>query len=523
MCKEEQNTLKMIEHLLQYSLRNQLIEEYDLPYTRNTLLQLFNLKEPLQLHIENEQIKTIDEIIGCLIDYGYKIGLIEHNSVTYRDLLDAKIMGIVMPRPSQFIDKFKQHENNNGIEAATQYFYELSINSRYIRMDRVQQNPSWVQPTKFGNLQITINLAKPEKDPTEIAKLKEIQPSHYPLCLLCKENVGYAGRLNHPARQNLRTLPITLQEEQWHLQYSPYVYYNEHSIVLSGEHKPMKITAHTFARLLDFVKQFPHYFIGSNADLPIVGGSILSHDHYQAGRHSFPMDEAPIIEQFQSQQFPNVKLAIVKWPLSVIRLYSDNAAHIVQAAEHILQHWRQYSDLAANIEAYTVHTSGEIIAHNTITPIARIRQNGCYELDLVLRNNRTSDQHPFGIFHPHEHLHHIKKENIGLIEVMGLAVLPGRLKQELELIAKLLADANEKKIAATSDNEHPLYNHSAWINELFQQHGKVENEEKVKQLLQQEVGNKFLEVLEHAGVYKQNQQGLSAFKQFIHEIRYFKT
>jgi len=520
LANDQKHISQYIEQLLQFFIKQQLLHESDVDFTRNLLLHLFKCDEP-SYSTEDISIDNIDETVEKLLDYGYKIGLIEHNTTTYRDLFDAQIMGLLMPRPSQFIDTFNRLYNERGAQAATQYFYNLSVNSRYIRLDRVRQNPTWLHQSEYGPLQITINLSKPEKDPVEIAKLKEMPQSHYPLCLLCKENVGYAGRLNHPARQHLRILPTMLQDEQWFLQYSPYVYYNEHSIVFKSAHTDMKITRQTFARLLDFLEQFPHYFIGSNADLPIVGGSILNHDHYQAGRHAFPMDDAPIIESYLSSQFPAVKLAIVKWPLSVIRLQSATKSQLIEAASYIHDHWREYSDASQAIHAYSLLESGEKLPHNTITPIARIKQNNIFELDLVLRNNRTTTKHPFGIFHPHEHLHHIKKENIGLIEVMGLAVLPARLKNELHLIAQLLAAGDENQIEATKEESHPLAQHSTWINELFVKYGKMASEANASNIVYDEVGSKFLEVLEHAGVYKQTKAGLAAFRQFIERLNFY--
>lgn len=507
----------LIERLLKYSSRRQLLDEFDIPYVRNQLLQLFKCAEPIEGHTaeESDSDIDIDGVINKLINYGYRIGLIESNTTTYRDLLDAKIMGLLMPRPSQFIQHFNQLMYEQGIQAATEYFYQLSIASRYIRMDRVRLNPVWIYESSYGPLQITINLSKPEKDPAEIAKLKNLAKASYPKCLLCKENVGYEGRLDHPARQNLRLLPVQLQQEQWFLQYSPYVYYNEHSIVLNSSHTEMKISSRTFARLLDFVEQFPHYFIGSNADLPIVGGSILNHDHYQAGRHQFPMDNAKVIKQYHAAAYPDVTLSMVEWPLSVIRLQSAKKEKLLEVASLILNEWREYSDERSQILAYSVLPTGETISHNTITPIARIKDGHVYELDLVLRNNRTTHEHPYGIFHPHEHLHHIKKENIGLIEVMGLAILPARLKDELAQISTILSSHDEKLICITKEKNHPLYEHSEWIESLFTCYGWLNSAAEAEGLLRDEVGKKFAEVLNSAGVFKQNSEGKQAFDMFI--------
>ncbi|MEK4251557.1 UDP-glucose--hexose-1-phosphate uridylyltransferase [Paenibacillus sp. FSL W7-1287] len=508
-----------IARLVQFAEQQQLIKAADKHYATNALLDLFSFDEPFDGEVPAEQLTSPIDPLEQLLDYGYSIGLIPENTLTYRDLLDAKIMGIFVPRPSELIASFNQLMKEQGVEAATNMFYKLSIDSNYIRMDRIAKNPNWLHATEYGDLQMTINLSKPEKDPKEIALLKTLPPAKYPKCLLCVENVNYAGRVNHPARQNHRTIPLTLQNEEWHLQYSPYVYYNEHSIVFKGAHEPMAVTHSSMARLLDFVEQFPHYFIGSNADLPIVGGSILSHDHFQAGKHVFPMETAAMEASFTSEAYSAVKLGIVKWPMSVIRLQSQSKEELKALAAAILDAWRAYSDPAADIYAFS-EQNGEQVPHNTITPIARLLSSGEFELDLVLRNNRTSEEHPDGIFHPHKHLHHIKKENIGLIEVMGLAVLPGRLKEELAQIASILSSGSTDGIEAAKAAEHPLHKHAEWIASLAELHGTDLSEQAAQQLVEEQTGAKFLDVLKDAGVYKRTVEGQKAFKRFIYSLNF---
>ena len=389
---------------------------------------------------------------------------------------------------------------------ATKYYYDLSKASNYIRVSRVAKNLSWKAATKYGDLDITINLSKPEKDPKAIAMAKSLPSSNYPKCLLCKENVGYAGTLNHPARQNHRIIPLELTEEEWFLQYSPYVYYNEHCIVLKGAHEPMKISRLTFERLLQFVEQFNHYFLGSNADLPIVGGSILTHDHFQGGAYEFAMGTAPILKTLNVLNYADVEVGFVNWPLSVLRLKGESRERLVELGEIILNAWREYSD-----EALGIFASTDGVPHNTITPIARFK-NGKYELDLVLRNNRTSDEHPDGIYHPHAHLHHLKKENIGLIEVMGLAVLPGRLKDELEVVKQALITRDSKVL-----EEVGLEKHLPWLNEMLARYESVSADE-VMSIVETEVGQKFVEILECCGVYKLTDEGLEGIQRFINSI-----
>ncbi|GLX66283.1 UDP-glucose--hexose-1-phosphate uridylyltransferase [Paenibacillus glycanilyticus] len=507
--------LVLIDRLVQFALRQGMIEPLDVNFSRNALLDLFKFTEPHEGDIPEEQLDSPVSLLEPLLDYGYSIGLIEDNILTYRDLLDARIMGLLMPRPSEAAAAFRRTTAEEGIKAATDAFYKLSIDSNYIRMDRINKNKYWQHETEHGALEITINLSKPEKDPKEIALLKTLPQAHYPKCLLCEQNVGYAGRADHPARQNLRVLPLTLDNQQWYFQYSPYVYYNEHSIVFKGVHEPMVISHGTFKRLLDFVEQFPHYFIGSNADLPIVGGSILSHDHFQAGRHTFPMEKANTTATYTDPSVPGVRFNIVNWPMSVVRVNGSSKEDVLNAASRMLDIWREYSDEAVDVLAFTNGRDGTRTPHNTITPIARLLDDGAYEVDLVLRNNRTSEEHPMGIFHPHQHLHHIKKENIGLIEVMGLAVLPGRLKSELEQIASYLTGQTEARHGELHSQEHPLRLHAEWIESLVARYGTANSQEEAQALVENETGAKFSEVLKDAGVFKQNEEGNAAFHRFL--------
>lgn len=509
---------KQIERLLKYAMYHKLLDKLDLIPIRNALLDLFGLNEPYGGELESEILKDPNDILNRLLDYAVSTGLLQDDTVTTRDLLDAKIMGLLMPPQSEVVRKFRQTCHVKSVREATNDFYKLSIASNYIRMDRINKNQYWLAPTDFGELEITINLSKPEKDPKEIALLKTMPQTkaNYPKCLLCLDNVGYAGRLDHPARQNHRVIPLDLRGEPWYLQYSPYVYYNEHCIVFHEQHIPMKMSALTFERLLGFIDQIPHYFIGSNADLPIVGGSILNHDHFQGGRHVFPMEKAGAEATFAHPRYASVQAAIVKWPMSVIRLASTNKAELLEVAAELLALWREYSDDGCDIAAYSGEGDSRV-PHNTITPIARRNSRGEYELDLVLRNNRTSAEHPDGIFHPHQELHHIKKENIGLIEVMGLAVLPGRLKDELEQIAALLSGGDAQAAAGlAADASHPLHKHAAWIGELIASSGGAAlSADAAAEALRREVGAKFARVLTDAGVYKLDAAGRAGFRRFL--------
>lgn len=504
-----QNAAQYIEKLLQFGINKQMLQGWDVPQVRNQLLSLLEIESPCEGEVIGEQSTSPTDILKVLLDYAASKGLIK-NTITERDLLDAKIMAQLMPRQSELISHFHQIEKTQGKEAATNYFYSLSQNSNYIRMDRIAKNEHWITQTEYGDLEITINLSKPEKDPAEIAAERNAPSQNYPKCLLCLENVGYAGRLNHPGRSNHRVIPVDLDNEQWYIQYSPYVYYNEHAIIFSESHRPMTISKKTFKRLLDFVALYPHYFVGSNADLPIVGGSILSHDHFQGGHHVFPMEHAEVLKAYKSKNFPDVTLQMLKWPLSVIRLVSLNQKALIEFGNQILETWRQYDDKGADICAFTGDTP-----HNTITPIARKNAEGLYELDLALRNNRTTKEHPDGLFHPHEMYHHIKKENIGLIEVMGLAVLPARLKEEMALIEKLLTGA---LVLEDALNNEALTKHTLWIKALIAEHGTSLSVEAVSHLLNDEVGRIFSKVLECSGVFKQNEEGLAHFEKFIHLI-----
>ncbi|MGV8980681.1 UDP-glucose--hexose-1-phosphate uridylyltransferase [Clostridium sp.] len=492
-----------VQKLLYYGEQKQLIECADIIYTKNRILEALSLDEIEDLQIENENYR-LQGILDNITQWAYDNGRIEDNGIVTRDLFDTKIMACLVGRPSEIIREFKRLYNENPI-SATNYFYGLSINSNYIRWERVQKDLKWKCATIYGDIDITINLSKPEKDPKAIAMARNLKTSAYPNCLLCKENEGYAGRINHPARGNHRLIPVELDSEKWFLQYSPYVYYNEHCIVLKGEHEPMKICKQTFKRLLDFVKQYPHYIIGSNADLPIVGGSILSHDHFQGGNYEFAMAKSPIEEEFVVEGFKGVMLGRVKWPMSVVRIVGNDSETLVNLAYHILNSWKNYSDESVNISAFT---GG--IPHNTITPIAR-RRGDNYEIDLVLRNNRTSKQHPDGIFHPHSELHHIKKENIGLIEVMGLAVLPARLKTEVKELSYYLV--NKDKISDL-DNCAELLKHKEWALQLIRKYPQI-NESNVDEILEKEIGSVFSEVLEHSGVFKRDESGIQAFNKFI--------
>ena len=488
-----------IKKLVQYGINTGLTPECERIYTTNLLLEMFQENDYEDTDCDLSDI-VLEDVLKELLDEACARGIIE-DSIVYRDLFDTKLMNCLMPRPAQVQKRFWE-DYAVSPEHATQTYYKFSQDSDYIRRYRVRKDRKWTVDTEYGTLDITINLSKPEKDPKAIAAARNAKNSAYPKCQLCVENEGYAGRANHPARENHRIIPITINESGWGFQYSPYVYYNEHCIVFNGEHTPMKIDRAAFVKLFDFVKQFPHYFLGSNADLPIVGGSILSHDHFQGGHYTFAMAKAPVVEQFTVKGFEDVKAGIVKWPLSVIRLQCADESRIIDLAEHILKAWRGYTDEAAFIYA---ETEGQ--PHNTITPIAR-RRDGLYELDLTLRNNITTEEHPLGVYHPHAHLHHIKKENIGLIEVMGLAVLPARLKGELELLREYILEGKDIR------SEESIEKHAGWVEEFLPQYPDV-NADNIEEILQKEVGKVFCQVLEDAGVYKYTQEGLEAFRRFI--------
>ncbi|MEG7530792.1 MAG: UDP-glucose--hexose-1-phosphate uridylyltransferase, partial [Hungatella sp.] len=434
----------------------------------------------------------------------HESGVLAEDNLVYRDLFDTRLMNCLMPRPSEVVDQFWQHYEHSPIEA-TDYFYKLSQDSDYIRRYRICKDMKWVTKTKYGDLDITVNLSKPEKDPRAIAAAKLAKQSGYPKCLLCMENVGYAGRPNHPARNNHRIIPITIHESPWGFQYSPYVYYNEHCIVFNGQHVPMKIEKQTFIKLFDFVQLFPHYFLGSNADLPIVGGSILTHDHFQGGHYTFAMAKAPIEKLVSIAGFPEVEAGIVHWPMSVLRLRGKDTKVLIELAEKVLDTWRAYTDEEAFIYA---ETNGE--PHNTITPIAR-KTEDTFELDLVLRNNITTEEFPMGVYHPHENLHHIKKENIGLIEVMGLAVLPSRLKEELALLGEYL-------VAGKSvEGDERIAKHADWVQEFLPRYDRITTDN-VEEILREEVGLVFERVLEDSGVFKCTEEGRRYFEKFLHTL-----
>ena len=493
-----------IRKLTAYGVMTGLVPGEDEIYTINRLMELFGLEEmedaqePVTVREEE-----LPEILGGMLDYAYEAGLMAENGVVYRDLFDTKIMSMLLPRPSEVIRRFGELYKKSPVEA-TDFYYKFSCDSDYIRRYRIKKDMKWIAPTQYGDLDITINLSKPEKDPKAIAAAKSAKQSGYPKCLLCRENEGYAGRINHPARQNHRIIPVTIQGDTWGFQYSPYVYYNEHCIVFNGKHVPMKIEHGTFCKLFDFVKQFPHYFVGSNADLPIVGGSILSHDHFQGGHYEFAMAKAPVERTFTVKGFEDIGTGVVKWPMSVIRLSGTDTERIIALADVILEKWRGYTDEAAFIFA---QTDGE--PHSTITPIARKRGDK-YELDLVLRNNITTQEHPLGVYHPHANLHHIKKENIGLIEVMGLAVLPARLKEELAAVADCLVNGRDLRASELTAK------HADWAEGFAPNYTLTADN--ALEIVEKETGLVFAQVLEHAGVYKRTAEGKEAFLRFLRSI-----
>ena len=515
------NVYVEIEKLVEYSVKKGLILPEDRILVTNLILDSigivdytqFSIKEKKEIEKYVENIKYPAEILDNITKWAAENDKLPANTTTFKDLLNAKIMGQVLPRTSEISKVFWGKYENESHKSATDYFYETSKQSNYIRTDRIAKNMYWNYQNKYGELEITVNLSKPEKDPKEIAMAKNKVATNYPKCLLCKENEGYSGHLNHPARQNHRIIKLDLNNEDWYLQYSPYTYYNEHSIVFSGTHRPMKIDKASFERLLKFVELFPHYMIGSNADLPIVGGSILTHDHFQAGRHEFPMEKANISEKIEFSGYEDVEAGIVNWPLSVIRLRGEKD-RLVELADKILQSWIDFSCEKLNIFSYTDEER-----HNTITPIARYK-NGKYELDLTLRNNLTTPEHPLGIFHPHSEHHNIKKENIGLIEVMGLAVLPGRLKYEMKEIEELLNNCkNYDEVFDKMEKSENLEKHVEWLKTYM-------NDENLSELLNQNVnlflnsviGETFSRVLEDCGVFKNDESGKAGFLKFIEKV-----
>ena len=490
-----------IRKLVCYGIEKGLVNKRDEVYVTNRILEILNIDS--FCCEENYNNVNLEETLNELLCYAIDKGLIE-DSITHKDLFDTKLMAALVPPPSIVTEKFASLYKDSPKDA-TDYFYKLSCDSDYIRRYRIEKDVKWVTSTEYGDLDITINLSKPEKDPKAIAAAKSAPQSSYPKCMLCKECEGYAGRINFPARQNHRVIPVTINGSDWCFQYSPYVYYNEHCIVFNAEHSPMAINHDTFRKLLDFVKLFPHYFVGSNADLPIVGGSILSHDHFQGGNYTFAMAKAPIEHTLSFNGFEDIEAGIIKWPMSVIRTRSTDPERLIALACKILDSWRGYTDEDAFIFA---ETDGE--PHNTITPIAR-KNGDVFELDLVLRNNITTDEHPLGVYHPHAELHHIKKENIGLIEVMGLAVLPARLKTEIALLGEAMLKGADLRADET------LSKHADWADEIFAKYSDI-NENNIDDILKKEIGLVFSKVLEHAGVYKRDENGLKAFLKFCKSI-----
>ena len=498
-----------INTLVNYGIAAGLLAENDRIYTINKLLELFGVDDydasESATIIVNPAEFDLEGLLKQMLDYAVEKGILSDDSIVYRDLFDTKIMGMLVPRPSEVICQFQKLYDEKGAKAATDWYYTFSQNTDYIRRYRIARDRKWKADTEYGEMDITINLSKPEKDPKAIAAAKNAKQSGYPKCQLCMENEGYAGRVNHPARQNHRIIPVTIQGNQWGFQYSPYVYYNEHCIVFNSKHIPMKIEHDTFVKLFHFVEQFPHYFVGSNADLPIVGGSILSHDHFQGGHYEFAMARAAVERTFVIKGFEDVETGIVNWPMSVIRIASADTNRLIALADVILNAWRGYTDEAAFILA---ETDGE--PHNTITPIARKRGDK-FELDLVLRNNITTPEHPLGVYHPHAELHHIKKENIGLIEVMGLAVLPARLKDEMEQLAEAILAGKDIR------EDELLEKHADWVDAFLPAYPEV-NRENIREILHKEIGSVFMRVLEDSGVYKRTAEGQAAFDRFVESL-----
>lgn len=533
------STEEAVDALVAYGLKTELILQDDAQYAANMLFDVMDYEpcadyaaDAEKLLADADQILSrlganqedqLEAILKYLLDDAAARGLID-GGIASRDLFDTRLMSILTPRPSQVVKEFRERYEESPVKA-TDYFYKLSKDSDYIRAYRIKKDRKWSSPTKYGDIDITINLSKPEKDPKAIAAALQKKQDNYPKCQLCPQNIGYHGRLDHPARQTIRLIPMELDNSDWFMQYSPYVYYNEHCILLSAHHEPMSINHHTFVRLMQFIEKFPHYIIGSNADLPIVGGSILTHEHYQGGHYEFPMARAKIRKEISFKDFPDVKAGIVNWPMSVIRLNAADPERLIQLSDKILTAWRGYSDEACEILAFSGETP-----HNTITPIAR-RREGNYEIDLVLRNNRTTDEYPLGIFHPHAELHHIKKENIGLIEVMGLAILPARLLGEMELLKNTILEGKDVK-------EVPeLAAHAAWAEEFLGLYPELQPaqiqamaasasayehsqmEAKIDQIIKDQIGIVFAQVLEHAGVYKDDDNGRSGFDRFVASLQ----
>lgn len=513
--REKEPIEQSIERLLAYGVKEKLLIKADATLIRNELIACLHLEDfhPDRVTQNWETLladaPSIDQIIEPLLDEAADRGLLEVYTLGGRDLFDAKLMGCLMERPSHIHQAFQLAYQKSPLEAST-YYYQLSLASNYIRKARTDQNKVWTVDSVFGKIDITINLSKPEKDPKEIEAEKHAIKAAYPKCLLCAENEGYMGRLNHPARQNHRIIPVALAGEPWYFQYSPYAYYNEHAIVLSEAHRPMVIEKNTFVRLLDFVEFLPHYFVGSNADLPIVGGSILSHDHFQGGCYEFPMDRAKVRGRFEKT---GVLGEVLDWPLSVLRLKSKTKESLITLADEVLIAWRKYSDEAHQILSH----SGEV-PHNTITPVARFRE-GQYELDLVLRNNRTNEVFPDGIFHPHSDIHPVKKENIGLIEVMGLAVLPPRLEQEILWMTEHIKGEKLSELAALGIEKHLPMLEKMYARDVFANLKNMADQE-IEAVIHQEIGAYFVEGLTHCGVFSSTQNGFNGFKKFLASLNW---
>ena len=507
------NTTRAIDRLINFAIAQSLLAAEDQQFTRNQFLEIFKMDAPAQESTEAAyHPETATAILQDLSDCAVDAGLIE-DSANQRDLFETKLMGIVTPHPRWVRQEFVCLEREQGSTAATDWFYRMCRACNYIRVDQIAKNQQFLADSPAGRLDITINLSKPEKDPRDIIAERNAPQVGYPKCMLCPENPGYAGRANFPARQNHRMIPLLLDGKLWHMQYSPYAYYNEHCIVLNHEHIPMVQDESAYRRLLDFVDRFPHYFIGANADLPIVGGSILSHDHFQGGKYSFPMDNAKVLSEFSTQSL-EVKGAVIDWPMSCLRFISSDREALIREAVRCLSGWRGYSDYSLGIHASTGDTP-----HNAITPV--LRKNGdLYTLYLVLRNNRTDEQHPLGIFHPHNELHHIKKENIGLIEVMGLFILPGRLKEELKGVERILT--GELPISTAHDVDSALFKHAGWIDKLIAQLGTRQRVERVDALVKSALADKCAQVLRDAGVYKQDAEGRAGLWRFLNNMDYQK-
>ena len=497
------NIYEAIKSLVAYAIRENLIEKEDEIWAVNRILEILAL-DSIPAEVEINESAELEAMLKVILDFAVEKGLCE-DSVVYKDLFDTKVMGVLTPRPSEVIRKFNE-EYEKSPKDATDYYYNLALKSDYIREYRIKNDVKWITHTEFGDIDITINLAKPEKDPKAIAAATKMEQSSYPTCMLCKENEGYAGRVNHPARQSHRIIPICLDGVNAYLQYSPYVYYNEHCIVFDEAHTPMKISEHKFRRLFDFIKKFPHYFIGSNSDLPIAGGSILTHEHFQGGNYTFAMAKAQYEEEFTFEGFEDIKAGIVKWPMSVIRLQGQDTDRICTLAGKILATWRDYTDEEAFIYALT---DGEI--HNTITPIARYT-DGHYELDLVLRNNITTEEYPDGFYHPHPEHHHIKKENIGLIEVMGLAVLPARLKTEMAILRDAILE--NKDIAA----DERIAKHADWAEMIKNKYSDI-NADNCDEILRDEIGLVFTAILGQCGVFDRTEEGKAQFRKFLNSVK----